>query len=459
MARSPQAVTARPWAGLFSIAAVFACGAAVARAVAAHHPAAVSIDFAQPLVVVTAWGAYGTLCFAVLAGTVGCATLALVAIVRDSEAFAAPAFAIGLAAALALAALATWPFVFSSDVYAYAAYGSLDRVGIDPYAVLGQYVREPFTDAARWQWGGHTFPACVYGPAFVSLARLVVALTGGTHVAAALTTLRFLACGAFLGCIFALDEALRGVERKRRFRTLAVFGLNPVALWSVAEGHNDAFVLLAALLGFLIVRRGGVLAGALVIGLTPLLKATGVAFVAALALDTLRAPDRTRRLAAGLAVGLAASVTVALPPVLPALATLRRSAHYAPTASLQSALGIVPVAVFATVALAYGVLRLRAHGRDGHAWLGIAVWLALPNPYPWYVLCFLPAVLAAGNGRAALALYGVTISSLVRYLPDASGHIDASGLHLAAAVEALPLFALALPPPRPLPFRKTTPRT
>jgi hypothetical protein len=454
-------VTERPWAGLFSVAAVFALGAAVARALAARHPAAFAVDFAQPLVVVTAWGTYGTLCFAVLAATVVCAGFALLAAVRCSSVPASPALALALAATAALAAIAAWPFVFSSDAYAYAAYGALARDGIDPYVPLGRSVHEPFSDAARWQWGGDAFPPCIYGPAFVALARVVVAAAGQTHVAAALDGLRLLACGAFVACIFALDLAMRGASARRRFETLAIFGLNPVALWGVAEGHNDAFVLLAALLGFVLFRRGGgsAAAGAVLIGLTPLVKATGAAFVAALALDTLCfRPNRAWWSLAGLAGGLCASVALALPPLLPALYAARRSGHYAPAASVQSALGVAPVALFALAAGIYGVMRLGARKRDGHAWLGIAVWLALPNPYPWYALWFLPAVVAARNGTAAAALYGVTISSLVRYLPDASGHIDSSGLRLAAAVEALPLLALALPL-RPLPFRKTTSRT
>jgi hypothetical protein len=463
-------VTFRRCAGLFAIAAAFALGAGAAQALAARHAPGVSIDFAQPVVVVTAWGRYGSACFAVLAATVACAALALLIVVRNAGAppgagrlgAARPApprvAAIALAAAAALAAALAWPFVFSSDVYAYAAYGWLAGHGGDPYLPVPRAAHGAFVEAARFQWGG-SFPACVYGPAFVTLARAAVAATGGADVGGALVLLRLLACGAFVGSIFVLDGCLRGMDAVRRFRTVAAFALNPVAIWSVAEGHNDAFVLLGALLGFRLVRRGTLAAGAFVIGLTPLLKATGAALAIGFALDAFAfAPQRARRLIAPLAAGLAVAVALAVPPVLPVLRAIRTIGHYAPSVSAQSFAGVVPAAVCALAAAVYGVIRLGARERDGHAWLGIAAWLALPNPYPWYALWFLPAVAAAGGGAAAAGLYGVTISSVVRYLPDASGHIDPSGLRLAAAVGLLPLLLAFAAFARPLPLRKTNPQ-
>jgi hypothetical protein len=453
---------------LFSGALVFALGALVARLVAGEHGPRVAPDFAQPLVVVTAWGAYGGTCFALLAATIGCAAIALFAILRDPESIA-PAAHVALAAAAAIAAAYAWPFVFSSDPYAYAAYGWLAAHGVDPYRIVPRDVHGAFVDAARFQWGG-SFPACLYGPAFVALAEGVVRFVepwgpGAAtpdDVASALWLLRLLAAAAFLGSIFALDAGLNGLAARPRFTTLALLGLNPVALWSVAEGHNDAFVLLAACGGFALVRRGRAGAGALLLGSTALLKATGFAFALGFALDAYAfAVPRARRILAGIAVGVFASVALAVPPALKLLDVASKAGHSAapspPGTSPRELVGLLPTLLLSLAATTYGFLRLRERERDGHAWLGIAVWLVLPNIYPWYCLWFLPAVAAAGAGAVAAALYGVTITDLVRYLPDAVGRLEPNETRLAAAIAAAPLLVALATLRRTPTQRKTTP--
>lgn len=449
-------MTARA-AALISVPGAFALGAGAAHLVAARHPERFSLDFAQPLVVANGWGPYGTVCTAILVATVGFATLGLFAFLRGTEPGPArPAVTIAVAAAAALAAAYAWPFVFSSDVYAYAAYGAIASHGGDPYVRAAPALSDPAVAAARLQWGG-SFPACVYGPAFVALVRFVVTAFGETNLAALLSLLRLLSCGAFVASIFALDAALQGVARRRRFVTLAAFGLNPVAIWSSAEGHNDALLLLAALLGFGLVRHGRPLAGAFFIGLTPLVKATGAALACAFALDTYAFAARgAGRSVAALAAGLGVAGAFALPPFRPALEALLATAPAGRGTPGPNLLPAAPVLAAACAAAVYGVRRLLVRERDGHAWLGIAVWLAVPVPYPWYVLWFLPAVAAAGEGPVAYALYGATISSVVRYLPDAFGHIDASGWLAIGAVAALPLLLAAPALGRSFNRRKTT---
>ncbi len=454
--RSPRPVSLRASLPLLPVAAVFAIGAVAARVVAGRAPLALARDFAQPLVVVTAWGHYGGVCFAVLATTLGLAALALGAALRATSAGTSPPpAAVAVAVAAALAAAFAWPFVFSSDVYAYAAYGSLTARGIDPYVPVPSDVHGAFVEAARWQWQG-AFPPCVYGPAFVAFARAVVAAADGANVNAALLGLRLTACAAFLGCIFALASCLREMPERRRSCALIAFGLNPVALWSVAEGHNDALVLLVALTGFTLARRGAVY-GAFLLGCSPLVKATGALFALGLALDTfLFAPRAGRRMIVALALGFAMAATLAIPPVLPALHAIGSRGRYLPSGSMQDVFGLAPVLTAALAAAAYGGVRLWGRERDGYAWLGIAAWLALPNPYPWYALWLLPAVVASGGGTAAAALYGVTISSVLRYLPDATGTLATPELRLAALLTASPLLLTLAVFARPLPFRKTS---
>ena len=429
----------------YSIALVFAAGSFAAHVLAARAPQDLRADFAQPLVVVTGWHAYGGAAFAVLAATVGLAAIATFLVTRSAPVPSHPGRDVAFAAAAAVAAAWTWPFVFSSDVYAYAAYGAMAASGLDPYSALPPSAHGAFVGAARWQWSG-TYPVCVYGPVFVALARSTFAAFGSYGVGATLWALRGLAALAFVASIAALDVVVASCPPRRRLLALCAFGLNPVAIWSVAEGHNDALVVLAIFLGAALIRRGRLSSGALLAGLSASLKATGVPLALGLALDALiLSPfERGRRIALATLAGLALATWIALPPLLRALAVVRGGGRYAPTASLQSVFGIFPVLAVALVVLVYAGARLRGGKREGWAWLGIAVWLALPNAYPWYALWLLPAAVAAGEGFAAAALWGATISSVLRYLPDAVGDLGRAGDAWTALMMAAPLLVATL---------------
>src|SRR5581483_9229595 len=98
-------------------------------------------------------GMWGVLALSVLAATG--TTLCAMRVLRNSPADSRVALAlIGGTAALALVAALTWPVLFSSDVYAYAAYGDEALRGIDPSAPLPAQVSDPILRAANWQWSG-----------------------------------------------------------------------------------------------------------------------------------------------------------------------------------------------------------------------------------------------------------------------------------------------------------------
>ena len=241
-----------------------------------------------------------------------------------------------------------------------------------------------------------------------------------------------------------LGAALAGCSPAQRFGGLCAYALNPAILWTVAEGHNDAFLLLlVTAAGAIAVRHPR--AGVFVLGLGPLLKAPG----AALALGTVlaaflrRHSDRRAIVAAGLA-GLALATSVALPPLLPVLAAVGANGRYSPQISVQGLLGPVPALALAAAAAAYGAWVLARRDRGGLAWLGIALLVSLPNWYPWYALWLVPWSIGAGDTRASRALWAATISSLARYLPDAVGTLGPEAARLAAGVAVLPLvFATA----------------
>ena len=425
-------------------------GAIAARVLAAHRPARIANDFQQPLVVATNWGAYGAGAVEILAASVVLTTGLLVFTVLRfrPNARASDLGAILVAALVGIGFTLAWPFVFSSDLYAYAAYGDLAARGLDPYRLAPATLHDAFLDAARFQWSG-PFPVDVYGPGMLAIARAVVAVTGDANVALTLGSLRALTIAAFLGSIVALHAALASCDERRRFVTTAAFALHPVILWSVAEGHNDAFVTLAASLAALAIARGRVVVGALVVGLLPVFKATGALFAVGLALAALARPyeDRSRRALWALAVGCVVAAVIAIPPLFPALARIGAHGHYAPSLSLQGLIGPIPaLAIAAAAAIVGAVSVVRSDGR-GFAWIGVAALCALPNAYPWYALWLLPWALAAGASWPAIALGTATICNIARYLPDAAGIPDVGTAHLLAGISSAPL-ALALIPRR-----------
>ncbi len=431
----------RRFLALASVPFAFAAGAVAMRAWLTRAPRSILGDLAQPLPVVTAWHGYGAGAFAILAATVALATAGLVFAVRAHAAGARPGDgrAVVALAALALAAAGAWPVVFSSDVYAYAAYGALALAGHDPYAPVPAILHGPFVDAARWQWSG-SFPPCIYGPLFVALAREGVARLAPAGVAATLGAFRLAAAGAFLAGIALLDVALAGRPARLRFVAVCAFGLNPVALWTVAEGHNDAWLTLAVLTGAALAARGGRFAGALLVGLSPLLKAPGLLLAALAAIDAAAFRRAGRRVTlAGLAVGTGLAGALGLPPLRPALAALGAHGHYAPEVSVQGLLGPVPALTLAAGAALVAAASLRRRRVAGFGWAGLAVLLALPNPYPWYAPWLLPLAVAAGAEPAGIALWAATISSLARYLPDAAGDLLPGTARLIALVAAAPM--------------------
>lgn len=435
--------TRRRAATILAVAAPFAASALGARALARNPPAHLAIDFAQPLVVVTGWGDYGRAAFAWLALGVALATLAFGLVLRGVATRPLPIdrSAIFASATLALLGAFAWPFVFSSDVYAYATYGALAAGGHDPYVLAPPALHDPFLDAARWQWRGPV-PVDIYGPAMLVLSRTAVA-AAGYDVARTLALLRIAAACAFLASLALFDFALRDARLRTRSLALAAAGLNPVVLWSVAEGHNDAFVALGLASAVALARSRRRVPGGLIAGLLPALKATGLLFSIGYVLEIVRTRRSPRNAIVATALGLALAAAWSLPPLLSALATVRAHGRYAPTVSAAGLIGFWPALGCALAAALWGARRIVAGERAGYAWIGIAASLGLPNDYPWYALWLVPLAIAAGTGPAALALGGATILALVRYLPDASGTLTGVAAKIAAGIAIAPLaFAL-----------------
>ena len=401
----------------------FLAGTLVCRLWLQHAPQSVSVDLAQPLVVVTYWQGYGALVFLALAIAIAIAIGGYAAALRGKIAPAAIAGACALACGAALA----FPVVFSSDVYAYAGYGDLSLHGIDPYAHLRIALRDPLLDAVQWQWGNPP-PMCVYGPAFVRLAREIVAFTLPISAAAPLWAFRAIACAALVLCAPLAYAAFAPFGDRVRRIAAAGITLNPIAIWACAEGHNDALLLAIVLAGFTLAQRSRIFAGALTVALSALIKAPGL--IAAALYAAASWPDRERRVrvTAGALLGAVIVFGLAIPLEYGVQTHLAGAGHYLPQYSLQAlAALILPVpfayAVVIAPCLIAALLGLRwvvLGDPRGALWIALAAWCAVPNPYPWYALWILPVAFLAWETPEARAILAASLLAVFRYYAEAT---------------------------------------
>jgi hypothetical protein len=389
----------------------------------------------QPLSVATDWGAAGTAPLAFLFAAVALAFAYYWRLLRRSRPLPARAIAVFAIAGLLIA----WcsPLLFSSDVYAYAAYGELARIGLNPYAPIPSGIDDPIVRAAQMQWVTE-FPICVYGPLFVALARAVVATFAAFGPLGQLDAFRAVASIALLLCIPLGIVAYRG-DRDARLRAALTIALNPIAIWCAAEGHNDAFALAVALAGFALLRAQQLRIGAAIVATAALIKAPAAAALIALPLV-----DRRLRVVVGASLAIVAALS--WPLIIGALSHVASGGHYAPQASVQAivapfgeAPGVLVAAIFCAVLAARGIAHLRLGSIEGWIWLGLACWALVPNPYPWYGIWLLAMAALAPRSRPGVAAIGLTLTSLLRYVPDAIATPSAGVSAGIGFVASLPL--------------------
>ncbi|MGH7662446.1 MAG: hypothetical protein ACRENA_16200 [Vulcanimicrobiaceae bacterium] len=392
-------------------------------------PAAVP---AQPLAVVTAWGWSGVLAWLLYAATMCLAGGFYVVILFAARHREIARRSIVIATLLAALAAFFFRFMFSSDVYAYAAYGALAATHQNPYVHRmippSQLVDASWTAAIGYEWP--SLPACVYGPAFVAFSQAIVVATH-FDLAHALLSLRLLEIGAFAGAIALAPNSLLAIA----------VGLNPVVLSTVAEGHNDALILLAIALAYRLAQKtaigGGVLAG-----LSALLKATGG--IAALGLAYVM-PQR--RFAWGVAAGVVLSLLLQF-------AATRFAGGFQPLAATDfvgTPQAAVAIALRGALALGLAFWALHLAGRAARvralAVAALLLWAIYPNDYPWYGVWLLPLAAATLDRPEGVALLVLTFSSTLRYLSDVYGYAPAAPW-LEVIVVAIPVCVAAWRPAR-----------
>ncbi len=435
----------------FAIPAAFLGAAVAMRLLLPYAPPRIAIDVAQPIAVVTGWHAFGAVMLGVLFAATIPATAAYLRIPRLVTSTPDARWVLIIAAIVALSLACAWalPVLFSSDVYAYAAYGELVRLGTDPYAHALLPAGDPIFDAAIVQWGNPP-PTCVYGPVFVWAAAAIVEATHSFGAAAALGGLRALSSAGLILSTLLAYAAYRG-DRCDRLRAAATIGLNPVIVWCAAEGHNDTIALAVALTGFACARRGYAGIGAFVAACSGAVKLPGI--VAAVPLSF-----SNRRAWPGAGAGIVATLAVSFPIFAGVTKHLAPHARYAPEASFQAvvySIGRFGLSDAAASALTWSIAAaaaigcalvaiafLRRRELEGWTYLASAGWLLVPNPYPWYAVWLVAIAAVAPGTRGATVLLALGFASMLRYVPDAVGTPGPAASALLGAAAALPLLLL-----------------
>jgi hypothetical protein len=422
----PRFGTVTPW----PIVIWFGAAALLARIALAFAAPHFPVDLAQPLPVATNWGIYGAaVCAALAVAVLG----SLRSYVRALA--VPPHLSVTLAiAALTLLVSSLWSPLLSSDVYAYAAYGEMARLHLDPY-VHHALQSDAIVRAAAWQWSG-SLPICVYGEAFVALARAAVTLFHGAATIVVLSAFRVLASLSLLACGACAYVVAGGAERGER--AAAFITLNPVVLYVALEGHNDLLMLACALAGVaLAIRRP--FGGAALAAAAGAIKAPALAAGIAVAAEHILRRRAPLAAFAGMCAGAALAILASLRLIKSVSTTLVPHGMYQPYASVQSLSPIVAAAL--AVAIVAKLARTQSP-MDRWTLIALIAWLAIPNPYAWYA-SWLIAVAAFARSPAVVATtLAVSVASILRYLPDAAGiptPFAAFSLALVALLAYLPL--------------------
>ena len=394
-----------------------------------EKPARVAL---QPVAVVTGWEWSGIAAWLLYAATMTLGGIGYVstlrALRREPHFERTRLFAIVLACALALAAAYAFRFIFSSDIYAYAAYGGFAAMRQDPYVhhtfPPTQVVNAQWTATIGFEWPW--LPPCLYGPGFVAIARTIVTATH-FDLAHAIVAFRVLEMIAFVLAVWISAT----IVPQCGALLAATIGLNPIVISTIAEGHNDALILLVIACAALIAQRrpelGGFIAGA-----SGILKPTGV--VVAVALAYALASRRFVLYAAG---GIALAIAVQL------IGT-QLAGGYRPTAATDfvgTASAALAVGIRGLIALALSGRALYLAGLGARARVlalgALIIWALYPNAYPWYGVWLLPLAAFTLDQREGPVLVALTFTSILRYLSDAYG--------FAPAAPWLELISLAIP--------------
>jgi hypothetical protein len=310
------------------------------------------------------------------------------------------------------------PPVLSTDLFFYALSGKMTLTGLNPYVTPGSALApDPLFPYASWQHlRSH------YGPAFLWIAAGATWLGGGGPLGTALA-FKTLAAVCNLASCWAIHQLGRGEDRDG-LDVLALYAWNPLVLIeSAGSAHSEAIMLSLALVGAVLLRRGRLKTGWVLLVLSAATKYISGVLGLLMAVRTVARAEPGHRLSTGArlaAVGGLALVLLYLPfwrglgvfgPALDIVFKGRAlQAGVAPVAADQP---IVALAIFAVLLGAALVIAARsAVDRTFELSAALATYFVLFVLWwrmPWYFVTGLTLALPATSTRTSRALMLVTM--------------------------------------------------
>ncbi|MFP5416562.1 MAG: polyprenol phosphomannose-dependent alpha 1,6 mannosyltransferase MptB [Actinomycetes bacterium] len=167
-------------------------------------------------------------------------------------------FYLGVGLSLATAAV---PPLTSADVLMYAAYGRLQRQGLDPYSITpAEIFRQTFDPVLVWTERPWQDTPSVYGP-IASATQWLANVLGGDSMHDVVFWLQVIHVSAFIVICAVMIKLAHG-DAALQTRSVLFTILNPLLIWSVVAGaHNEALTLVFAIVGLFFMRRSAFVSG------------------------------------------------------------------------------------------------------------------------------------------------------------------------------------------------------
>ena len=173
------------------------------------------------------------------------------------------------------------PPLTSADVLMYAAYGRLQRLGLNPYQITpAEVFRSAYDPVLVWTERPWQDTPSVYGP-IASGSQWLANMAGGESMHDVVFWLQMLAVIPFI-LICAIMIKLAHGDPARQTRSVLFTIMNPLLIWAVVAGaHNEALTLVFAICALWFVRRNAFVTG-IFIGLAGAVKVSLVFYGLAL---------------------------------------------------------------------------------------------------------------------------------------------------------------------------------
>jgi hypothetical protein len=330
-----------------------------------------------------------------------------------------------------------FPYVSTTDPYAYATYGYEAAHGLSPYhepADLPRNVAPPLKTLYAFFPSGSWNRVANYGPVAVAQYDLLARISGGSlrHF---IMYLR--ACNLALLLALALCISRAGGKAFTAFHPLLL-------IESVAFAHGDLLFLALLAVAFLAYRRGAIVwCSVLIILATEVRAVAGLAFVV-LVLALARDKRMREVLRAGITAVLAAGATYGLsilayggftlggsPAVAPYSAPLVLLLNIHAVSNANIILGGALEAIGGTIAL---LLALRARRFFAVPFCALAM---LPIVQSWYCQWVIPQIAIERRGAGAMAAAALASVGIVAEWPQMTGRSDLATWALILAVQWL----------------------